>query len=283
MTNNEFVRKVFKIKKSNKDISHHLCLKHKKNKLELSKESFEEFLKEKGLKIDSDVVKSSEKIKKENNATRTTNRWSLTCSTESRNDSKDVKNENINTISNNSSIIKNEESRDIKNKNENIFINNIRKKIDKTPKSHESEHEDILLYNSELRNIIKNLDRTSRYLIIQYIKNKNLIMDNKSMSKIILDISNYYKSKEKFLKVKRCYRCNKYVVVKDFGTGHHVLPLEYGGDDSKYNKVFLCKDCHNYVELETLKLIELKKEMSINRLKIYIRTDFPQYNVSTYP
>lgn len=36
--------------------------------------------------------------------------------------------------------------------------------------------------------------------------------------------------------------------------------------------------CHDYVELETLKLIELKKELSIDKLKIYIRTDFPQYN-----
>ena len=58
-----------------------------------------------------------------------------------------------------------------------------------------------------------------------------------------------------------------------------------GGLDKRIPKRELCptcnmssRVCHDYVELETLKLIELKKELSIDKLKIYIRTDFPQYN-----
>ncbi len=136
---------------------------------------------------------------------------------------------------------------------------------------------DVSLYDSCLRNIMTNFDFTSKYLITQYIKNKGHILSKELINEIYINTKEYYKLKKKYLKVKRCYRCYKYIIVKEFNYGHHIIPLECGGDDSKYNKVFLCRICHDYIELETLELIKIKKDISISELKTYIRTDFPIY------
>lgn len=48
---------------------------------------------------------------------------------------------------------------------------------------------------------------------------------------------------------------------------HHIIPKIYGGDDSDYNKISLCKKCHDIIELSTDELLSMKPDYTANRIR----------------
>jgi len=189
-------------------------------------------------------------------------------------------------------IIKNEVNIKIQTSKELASVNFIKKKRKKIHKricnkvlrkfdKEFNKYDDILMIrDSELINIIKNADLTSKYIIEQYMKHKNIIINKENILEISSNIKDYYKLKNEIINLKLCYRCNNYIKIKHFNCGHHIIPIKNGGDHSEYNKIFLCKKCHDYVEDETSKLYINNKNPSVEKLKIYIRTDFPSYKES---
>ena len=135
----------------------------------------------------------------------------------------------------------------------------------------------IILYDVDLINIVKSCDEVSKYIILQYLKNKNIIIDDNSIIRLTNDAKNYYKLKDDIIRLRNCYRCNKFIKIKNLNYGHHVIPLNCGGTENDYNKIFLCNKCHDYVEHETFKMFKNGKSPSIEDLKTYIRLDFPIY------
>ena len=47
----------------------------------------------------------------------------------------------------------------------------------------------------------------------------------------------------------RCERCDQLTFLnRGVATAHHIIPRDKGGNDDITNLIWLCNDCHNYVE-----------------------------------
>jgi len=72
--------------------------------------------------------------------------------------------------------------------------------------------------------------------------------------------------------IKTCYRCDK----KKKGCLHHIIPKYFGGRNDKDNLVYLCDECHDYVEIKTYELLTKSMIYDNKILRLYIVSDFPE-------
>lgn len=72
--------------------------------------------------------------------------------------------------------------------------------------------------------------------------------------------------------IKTCYRCDK----EKKGCLHHIIPKYFGGRNGKNNLVYLCDDCHDYVEIKTYELLTKNMIYDSNILRLYIISEFPK-------
>jgi len=89
---------------------------------------------------------------------------------------------------------------------------------------------------------------------------------------LLIDMLKEKKSKtEKRQTSRKCKRCGVYVNKKI--QKHHIIPRKYGGKRWKWNKILLCPECHNYVELKTQEWIDSGGSIDVNILKFKILND----------
>lgn len=70
----------------------------------------------------------------------------------------------------------------------------------------------------------------------------------------------------------KCYRCKKHILLNK-KSYHHIIPRKYKGHDDDYNRMPLCIECHNYVEIKTEEWISSGKIYNISILMCTIIND----------
>lgn len=70
---------------------------------------------------------------------------------------------------------------------------------------------------------------------------------------------------------RKCKRCG--IKVNNKIQKHHIIPRKYGGKRWKWNKILLCPECHNYVELKTQEWIDNGGSIDVNVLRFKILND----------
>ncbi len=70
---------------------------------------------------------------------------------------------------------------------------------------------------------------------------------------------------------RKCKRCGIHVNNKI--QKHHIIPRKYGGKRWKWNKILLCPECHNYVEIKTQEWIDNGGSIDVNVLRFKILND----------
>jgi hypothetical protein len=66
----------------------------------------------------------------------------------------------------------------------------------------------------------------------------------------------------------------------DMDCRHHIIPRKYGINNDETNLIFLCKECHDHVEIKTEEYIQSGKHYDIDILKSLIINDgFEDYNL----
>lgn len=106
--------------------------------------------------------------------------------------------------------------------------------------------------------------------VIKIVTKEEILEDQKAELRLI---SNIIKKGEKIKKrndnhkhTRKCPMCK----INKADSEHHIIPRSYGGDDFEYNKIKLCRKCHDITELITDELLKQKPYTSntIRRLII---------------
>ena len=103
----------------------------------------------------------------------------------------------------------------------------------------------IMTYKYKNRVIKKDKDIITNNML-DYIKNNDEVANellgenNNIIFKLMKSNGNI-----KVIKFGRCFICKR----KIEGSEHHIISRENGGNDDNENKIFLCSDCHDDVEL----------------------------------
>lgn len=63
-----------------------------------------------------------------------------------------------------------------------------------------------------------------------------------------------------------CEKCDKLFMGRAY-MRHHIIPRKYGGSDFSYNRMWLCKECHNDIEEKTEKWIDSGAHYNVTILK----------------
>jgi 5-methylcytosine-specific restriction endonuclease McrA len=132
------------------------------------------------------------------------------------------------------------------------------------------------LTESKSTDELKNLN----YLIgqrdkaIKRLENEKNLFDINQLEKEAFNegYSEGFKEGYKAMFEKKCYRCDG-----EANSLHHVIPREHGGKDNVENLLFLCKECHDEIEIYTSELLEIDDSFGTEQLKNFIKnSNFPQ-------
>lgn len=166
---------------------------------------------------------------------------------------------------------------ELKNEIKNLKIKNNVQELDISKLKNEIKNIKTSFQELEVTDLKKEIKRLASANNILTKKNDYLSSENIILSEEISILrENIYSIVRENIRIKnstvKCVRCEKYVYLQKENY-HHVIPRKYNGDDDDYNRIPLCSECHDYVEIKTEEWISLGKKYDIEKLIFLIKND----------